>query len=175
MSLMIAQKYSRALLEAAEDAEQLDAVLAEVADVEQVIKTANLATFFSDVTYSDDKKLQVIRTLQEVSSELFKNFLETIIKNNRIALLPVIITEVRHQADQLFKISDVTVTSVVPLSDAQLSQIEKTVKAKFDLNEVTIKNSIDEQILGGVVINARGKIIDASIKSQLNKIAKSII
>ncbi|MFZ2476228.1 MAG: F0F1 ATP synthase subunit delta, partial [Lactococcus raffinolactis] len=55
------------------------------------------------------------------------------------------------------------------------SKLETTIKSKFDLNEVTIKNTVDTSILGGVIINARGKIIDASIKSQLTKIAKSII
>ena len=66
-------------------------------------------------------------------------------------------------------------TSAIALSDAQLSKLETTIKSKFDLNEVTIKNTVDTSILGGVIINARGKIIDASIKSQLTKIAKSII
>jgi F-type H+-transporting ATPase subunit delta len=92
-----------------------------------------------------------------------------------MALLPLIIKEVRHQADNLFKISDVDVTSAIVLSDIQLSKLETTIKSKFDLNEVTIKNTVDTSILGGVIINARGKSIDASIKSQLNKIAKSII
>lgn len=97
------------------------------------------------------------------------------ITNKRLALLPLIIKEIRNQADSLFKVSDVDVTTAVDLTSAQLSKLETMVKQKFDLNDVTIKNTIDKNILGGVVINARGKIIDASIKSQLNKIAKSII
>lgn len=127
------------------------------------------------MAYSDDKKHQVIESLQNASSDIFKNFLTILVKNQRMALLPVIIKEIRHQADSLFKISDVDVTSAIALSDAQLSKLETTIKSKFDLNEVTIKNTVDTSILGGVIINARGKIIDASIKSQLTKIAKSII
>lgn len=121
------------------------------------------------------KKIAVIKSLQDVSSTLFKNFLATLITNKRLALLPLIIKEIRNQADSLFKVSDVDVTTAVDLTSAQLSKLETMVKQKFDLNDVTIKNTIDKNILGGVVINARGKIIDASIKSQLNKIAKSII
>lgn len=175
MSLVIAQKYSQALLEVAQEQQQLDAILAEVAAFDQVIQTSGLAPFLSDVAYSADKKYQVIQSLQDQSSDIFRNFLETLKLNHRLTLLPVIIQEVRHQADQLFKISDVTVTSAVALSDAQLMKLETTIKAKFDLNEVTIDNQVDRDILGGVIINSRGKIIDASIKSQLNKIAKSMI
>lgn len=175
MSLIIAQKYSKALLEVAQESQQLEAVLAEVAAFDQVIQSTDLQAFLVDVTYSDDKKHQVIESLQNASSDIFKNFLTILVKNQRMALLPVIIKEIRHQADSLFKISDVDVTSAIALSDAQLSKLETTIKSKFDLNEVTIKNTVDTSILGGVIINARGKIIDASIKSQLTKIAKSII
>ena len=175
MSLIITQKYSKALLEVAQESQQLEAVLAEVAAFDQVIQSTDLQAFLVDVTYSDDKKHQVIESLQNASSDIFKNFLTILVKNQRMALLPVIIKEIRHQADSLFKISDVDVTSAIALSDAQLSKLETTIKSKFDLNEVTIKNTVDTSILGGVIINARGKIIDASIKSQLTKIAKSII
>ena len=175
MSLIIAQKYSKALLEVAQESQQLEAVLAEVAAFDQVIQSTDLQAFLVDVAYSDDKKHQVIESLQNASSDIFKNFLTILVKNQRMALLPVIIKEIRHQADSLFKISDVDVTSAIALSDAQLSKLETTIKSKFDLNEVTIKNTVDTSLLGGVIINARGKIIDASIKSQLTKIAKSII
>ncbi len=175
MSLIIAQKYSKALLEVAQEHQQLDEILAEVANFDQVIKATNLTDFLTDVTYADEKKIAVIKNLQDVSSTLFKNFLATLITNKRLALLPLIIKEIRNQADSLFKVSDVDVTTAVDLTSAQLSKLETMVKQKFDLNDVTIKNTIDKNILGGVVINARGKIIDASIKSQLNKIAKSII
>lgn len=175
MSLIIAQKYSKALLEVAQEHQQLDEILAEVANFDQVIKATNLTDFLTDVTYADEKKIAVIKNLQDVSSTLFKNFLATLITNKRLALLPLIIKEIRNQADSLFKVSDVDVTTAVDLTSAQLSKLETMVKQKFDLNDVTIKNTIDKNILGGVVINARGKIIDVSIKSQLNKIAKSII
>ena len=172
---IIAQKYSKALLEVAQESQQLEAVLAEVAAFDQVIQSTDLQAFLVDVAYSDDKKHQVIESLRNASSDIFKNFLTILVKNQRMALLPVIIKEIRHQSDSLFKISDVDVTSAIALSDAQLSKLETTIKSKFDLNEVTIKNTVDTSILGGVIINARGKIIDASIKSQLTKIAKSII
>lgn len=175
MSLIIAQKYSKALLEVAQEHQQLDEILAEVANFDQVIKATDLTNFLADVTYADEKKIAVIKSLQEVSSTLFKNFLTTLIANKRLSLLPLIIKEIRNQADSLFKVSDVSVTTAVALTTTQLGKLETMVKQKFDLNEVTIKNTIDKNILGGVVINARGKIIDVSIKSQLNKIAKSII
>ncbi|WP_207785015.1 F0F1 ATP synthase subunit delta [Listeria monocytogenes] len=48
-------------------------------------------------------------------------------------------------------------------------------KAKFDLNEVTVINTVNEKILGGFIVNSRGKIIDASLKTLLAKIAAEIL
>ena len=98
MSLIIAQKYSKALLEVAQESQQLEAVLAEVAAFDKVIQPTDLQAFLVDVAYSDDKKHQVIESLQNVSSDIFKNFLEVLVKNQRMALLPLIIKEIRHQA-----------------------------------------------------------------------------
>ena len=75
MSLIIAQKYSKALLEVAQESQQLEAVLAEVAAFDKVIQSTDLQAFLVDVAYSDDKKHQVIESLQNVSSDIFKNFL----------------------------------------------------------------------------------------------------
>lgn len=55
MSLIIAQKYSKALLEVAQEHQQLDEILAEVANFDQVIKATNLTDFLADVTYADEK------------------------------------------------------------------------------------------------------------------------
>ena len=78
MSLIIAQKYSKALLEVAQESQQLEAVLAEVAAFDQVIQSTDLQAFLVDVAYSDDKKHQVIESLQNASSDIFKNFLSTL-------------------------------------------------------------------------------------------------
>ena len=68
MSLIIAQKYSKALLEVAQEKNLLDETLSEVSEFDQVIKSTDLGTFLADVTYSDEKKIKVIKALQDVSS-----------------------------------------------------------------------------------------------------------
>ena len=45
MSLIIAQKYSKALLEVAQESQQLEAGLAEVAALDQVIQSTDLQAF----------------------------------------------------------------------------------------------------------------------------------
>jgi F-type H+-transporting ATPase subunit delta len=170
-----AQKYSKALLEVAKEQGQLDAVLSEVSEMSLLFKENNLDTFFASEVYSFPAKSEVIDTLVEASSALMANFLKTIRENGRLSELAIILEAIKNTADDMFKIADVEVVSSVPLTEAQLEKFAGVAKAKFDLNEVKIVNTVDEKILGGFVVNSRGKIIDASLKTQLAKIAAEIL
>ena len=104
-----------------------------------------------------------------------KNFLATVRANGRLADLAEILADIKNTADDMFRIADVEVISSVKLTETQIEKFVALAKSKFDLNEVTIVNTVDEMIVGGFIVNSRGKIIDASVKSQLAKIAKEIL
>lgn len=175
MTTVNAQKYSKALLEVAEERSQLEVILPEVNELTQLFKEENLASFFGAEVYSASAKSQVIDMIKENASDLMKNFLDTVRANGRLADLSDILVEIKNTADDMFKIADVEVVSSVKLTETQIEKFVALAKSKFDLNEVTIVNTVDEKIVGGFIVNSHGKIIDASVKSQLAKIAKEIL
>lgn len=60
----------------------------------------------------------------------------------------------------------VDVTTVVPLDDSLREQITAKYSAQFGKG-VVLREHIDESLIGGVVLSAHGKRIDASVSSQL--------
>ena len=175
MTTVNSQKYSKALLEVAEEKSQLEVILSEVNELTQLFKEDDLASFFGTEVYSTAAKSEVIDSIKETSSPLMKNFLDTVRANGRLADLAEILAEIKNTADDMFRIADVEVISSVKLTETQIEKFVALAKSKFDLNEVTIVNTVDEKIVGGFIVNSRGKIIDASVKSQLAKIAKEIL
>ncbi|RZI48974.1 F0F1 ATP synthase subunit delta [Lactococcus kimchii] len=175
MTKVNSQKYSKALLEVAKEKGQLEEILAEVSEMIQLFNENNLNTFLSSEVYSLTVKSELIDTLIQSASEIMSNFLNTIRSNGRLADLAEILDETQNTADDMFKIADVEVVSSVGLSETQIEKFVALSKAKFDLNEVKVINTVDEKILGGFVVNSRGKIIDASLKTQLAKIAAEIL
>ena len=175
MTKVNSQKYSKALLEVAQEKGQLETILSEVNELVTLFKEDGLASFFANDVYSNDVKSQVVDSLLASSSELMANFLKTIRLNGRLADLAEILDEIKITADDMFKIGDVEVISSVALTDEQVSKFTNMAKAKFDLNDVKIINNVDENIIGGFIVNSRGKVIDASIRTQLNQIAKEIL
>ena len=169
MTKVNSQKYSKALLEVAQEKGQLEAILSEVSEMIQLFKEDNLVAFLSSEVYSFSAKSELIDTLLQTSSEVMSNFLNTVRSNGRLGDLGEILDETKNAADDMFKIADVALTN------AQIEKFTAMAKAKFDLNEVTVINTVNEKILGGFIVNSRGKIIDASLKTQLAKIAAEIL
>lgn len=67
----------------------------------------------------------------------------------------------------------VTITTAIPL-DEELRQKVRA-KAEKDLNApVYLVERVDPEILGGVILEARGKRYDASVKAQLANIRKTL-
>ena len=71
----------------------------------------------------------------------------------------------KKQLEQL-NVTVVDVTTVVPLDDHLREVITK--KAEADLGtKVVLHESIDKSLIGGILMSANGKRIDASMTSQL--------
>ena len=51
----------------------------------------------------------------------------------------------------------------------ELQKLEKVLSEKFDM-KLVLKNEVDPSILGGIVINLDGKVIDDSVKSGLENL-----
>ncbi|MDR0297395.1 MAG: F0F1 ATP synthase subunit delta [Streptococcaceae bacterium] len=171
---MALENYSKALLEVARAQDQLEIVLSDVRALSVLDAENKLSEFFGNPAIAASDKQSVFDTLQENLSALTKNFMHTLSANGRLSRLTEILSDVKMAADKAFKVSDIVVTSVVALTDAQRETVSALTKKKFDLNDVTLTNTVDKTILGGFIINGRGKIIDASIKTQLAKIAQEI-
>jgi F-type H+-transporting ATPase subunit b len=62
--------------------------------------------------------------------------------------------------------SSAEVTSALPLTDAERDVVQQDILARLGRN-VRINFSVDPSILGGLVISAGGKVMDASIAGQL--------
>ena len=68
--------------------------------------------------------------------------------------------------NEIDKISSIKVTSATVLSDSQKEQLKEKLEKKSGKTAV-IEYIIDESIIGGIIVEMDGKIIDSSIKRHL--------
>ncbi|HSC21553.1 MAG TPA: ATP synthase F1 subunit delta, partial [Solirubrobacterales bacterium] len=87
------------------------------------------------------------------------------------------IFRIRRELDELWKREnrrlDVTVTSAVELDPAVVTQIGQEVERQTG-EEVDLSSQVDDEILGGIVLQVGNMVLDASIRSRLEKLRKSV-
>jgi len=87
------------------------------------------------------------------------------------------IFRIRREFEELWKREnrriDVTVTSAVELDPAVVEKIGQEVERQTE-EKVDLSSKVDSDILGGIVLQVGNMVLDASIRSRLEKLRKSV-
>lgn len=169
-----ARVYAEALFEVGRDKGKLDALqqqLGEFVDAVEVNRELQVF-FFSPYLSSAEKKEGIRRAITGAEPELI-NFLELLVDKHR---MPEIF-RIRREFDELWKHEnrrlDVTVTSAVELDPSVVEKIGQEVERQTG-EKVDLSSKVDDQILGGIVLQVGNMVLDASIRSRLEKLKKSV-
>lgn len=170
-----AAQYAQALLDLAnqQQAEPLGQELDQLLQLIQENPTFGL--FLRDPAIGENERQQVIeRTFRGRVSELTYNLLGVLNRKGRLALLPEIAEEYRQLLDQQLGRIKADVTVAEPLDPAMLEEVRSQISAAFK-KHATVVQRIDGSIVGGLVVRVGDKVIDGSIKAQLQAMKDRLI
>lgn len=105
-------------------------------------------------------------------SKITSNFFSSIVKNRRLNLVPEIHQEFNRMVMEYKKILEVEIIST---NKVNLDNIKKLLEKSYPDKKILIKHTMSPKILGGLQIKIGSKVIDASIKSQLEQIKKECL
>ncbi|HEX6665944.1 MAG TPA: ATP synthase F1 subunit delta [Solirubrobacterales bacterium] len=169
-----ARVYAEALFEAGKDKGKLDSLQSQLAEfVDAVDRNQELQVFlFSPYLSSADKREGLGRAISGAEPELM-NFLELLVDKHR---MPEIF-RIRRELDELWKKEnrrlDVTVVSAVELDEAVVKKIGEEVERQTG-EAVELSSRVDDGILGGIILRVGNMVLDASIRSRLEKLRKTV-
>ncbi|MFN8216416.1 MAG: ATP synthase F1 subunit delta [Solirubrobacterales bacterium] len=166
--------YAQALFEAGKDRGKLDSLQSQLAQFADVVeRNQDLQVFlFSPYLSSADKRQGLERAISGAEPELI-NFLELLVEKHR---MPEIF-RIRRELDEMWKKEnrrlDVTVTSAVELDQAVVARIGEEVERQTG-EAVELSSRVDDGIIGGIVLQVGNMVLDASIRSRLEKLRKTV-
>ncbi|HEX4463623.1 MAG TPA: ATP synthase F1 subunit delta [Solirubrobacterales bacterium] len=169
-----ARVYAEALFDVAKEKGKLDAVRGELAQFADAVDgNRELQVFFFSPYFSSAEKVAGLkRAVSDADAELL-NFLGLLIEKQR---MPEIF-RIRRQLDELWKQEnrriDVTVTSAVTLEPSVVEKVGEEIERQTG-QKVELSSRVDAEILGGIVLQVGNKVLDASIRSRLEKLRKSV-
>jgi F-type H+-transporting ATPase subunit delta len=169
-----ARVYAEALFDVAKEKGKLDSIGADLGQfVDAVEADRDLQIFLFSPHFASAEKVEGLgRALSGADQELV-NFLELLIEKHRMNE----IFRIRREFEEMWKKEnkriDVTVTSAVELDPAVVAKVGEEIERQTG-QTVELASRVDGEILGGIVLQVGNMVLDASIRSRLDKLRKSV-
>jgi F-type H+-transporting ATPase subunit delta len=134
-----------------------------------------LAMLLQSPSLPKEKKVGVLAglvALLELSGEI-SNFLGLLQSKNRLRYLQQIEEEFGRQADEASGLQRVQVNSAVALQDGERKALIASLAARSG-QEIVLEEHCDPALIGGLQVEVDGQMLDGTVRTQLQRIAKTI-
>jgi len=168
-------RYAKSLIELAKEQKALDDVYNDMQLFSAVVEQNRVfAVMLKNPIINHDKKRKVLHALfDDRMNKLTMLAFDLITKKNRESILAEIATEFQVQYNSFMGLQIAEIRTTITLDDDLKKKFNELVEEisgkKAMLNEI-----IDENIVGGFVLNVGDKRLDQSIKTQLDNIKREL-
>lgn len=172
----LAGRYASALFDLAREQKQIDSVGRSLDALNQAL--ADSKDFSELVDSPLVSRKEANRAFSAIAPQLgldpiTANFLGVLARNGRKNQLRPVIRAFRRLAAEHRGETTADVVTARPLNDDQVAQLKTQLRARAG-RDVTIDAQVDPNILGGIVVKLGSQMIDASIRTKLNRLAQAM-
>jgi F-type H+-transporting ATPase subunit delta len=175
-SLGIASRYAAALFELARDAGALKPLESDVAALgEALAASADLRDMIGSPVLTRAEQAGAIGAIAKKMglNGLTANTLALMADKRRLFVLPQLLDDLSARiADDKGEVT-AEVTAAAPLSADQAKRLTAVLKAKAG-KTVLLKTSVDESLIGGMVVKLGSIMIDTSVKARLQRLQNAM-
>jgi len=169
---VISGRYASAVYDLADEARVLDETAADLKSLKEMLsESADLQTLIRSPLIDTGAKAAAIGAVLEQAGagDLTRRFVAVIARNNRLFVLPATIDA--FLAELANRRGEITaeVTSAQPLKKSQLESVTDALRSALG-GKVTVDAKLDPSLIGGLVVRVGSRMIDASLKSKLQRL-----
>lgn len=170
----LAARYAKSLIDLSIEKDQLEKVFADMQWLQSLCKGSRefVNVLRSPIIKSDKKEKIIAAVTAGKVSELTAAFNTLLVRKGRESNLPEIITAFIQQYKEHKKIYPVKLTTAAPISDELKAAIIKKIRSVSEMQNIELETSVNEKLIGGFVLQAGDKLVDASIAYDLKEIAR---
>jgi len=172
----IASPYARALFDFSVQNNIMHQITADFQNLEIFLdKTPELTDYLDNPIVSQEAKRELLtKTLKsQVNAETFK-FLLILVDRNRINLLKPIITNYLELVYEAASIKTIEVSTAFAFTHLQKNTLVQKLKELTNAREIRLVITVDPSLIGGFLIKTSSKVIDFTVKNQLQQLAKHL-
>jgi F-type H+-transporting ATPase subunit delta len=169
---VIGRRYGRALFELAQEGGVTDDAAAGLAELAAAIESLDPAVLAAgSLSVQHREQLGTSLAARVGRDSLLGRFIGVLVASDRLEQLPAIRDSFESLRDKAAGRIRVLVRSSTPLSDAERSQLVEKFE-KITGGRVVDRVEVDPELLGGVTVEAEGRVYDGSIRTQLARLER---
>jgi len=165
----VAGRYATALFEIADESGSLDAVEGALGQMKDTLAVSDdLASLIKSPIVSREEQAAVMAKVCDAMKigAPVSSTVGLMAANRRLFALPQVIAGFNQLLADKRGIQQAEVASAKPLTKAQQDALEKTIKDAVGA-DIALNVTVDESLIGGLVVRVGSKMIDTSIRSKL--------
>jgi F-type H+-transporting ATPase subunit delta len=166
--------YAEALLAAAGEKGRLAEVREDLAEFAAAVESSEeLRSFLRNPQIEPHVKRDALAALLADADELVRNFLLLLAEKGRIAEIEQIHSEFERLIAQEARVLELELTTAVELSDEEAAQLVRRIEDAAG-RRVEATRRVNPNILGGIVVQAGSRRLDASVRGRLNRLRQEL-
>ena len=173
----LAGRYAKSLLDLATEQNQVDIVYADMKWLHSICKSnPDFVMVLKSPIIKPLVKAKIIGSITDGRvNKLTTAFIELLVKKAREINLPEIAMAYIDQFNKLRNIHKVKITTAEPLSAELKAAIMTNIKAVSTTETFEIETAINNELIGGFLLETGGVLVDASILRDLKDIRKQFM
>jgi F-type H+-transporting ATPase subunit delta len=171
----VARRYAKAVFSLAQDEKQIDAMGQQLRAAADLLWVPALRHVITSPLVSASRRRTIVQGVKAQLGLLptVEKFLLLLADRHRLDEMPSIADQFQRLEDQSAGRARIVIRSAAPLIDAQRDQIVSRFQRALG-KTIVARTEVDAQLVGGVVVEAEGKVYDGSVRTQLETLAKQI-
>lgn len=173
-TVTLVEIYAQSLVDVAVQDQLIAEIKQDLRSLLEVFQLTGLGKHLSHQGINHAEKAALIDQLQKDSHVFVANLLKVIVQNQRESLLELILRLAEERLSTISNAFALEIQVATALSDEQRQRLKKVAEKKFNLTVDQIIEVINADLIGGFILTANHKIIDTSIKSQLQQLKMNL-
>ena len=174
----IARPYAEALMKSASTGDA-SALAGEIRALADVAANAQMRQFADNPKIDSSQVFDLLTGVAKTpSGQPFggaaKNLLRAVIDNGRLAALPEIASQFQSLVDAKTGVSQGTIESAFPISEAQVADVKAAMEKRFG-RKLEMSVVVVPELIGGVRVVVGDEVLDTSIRARLEQMKAALL
>ena len=166
-----ARRYGTEIFDFAKDSGKTELMYSELTELKQAVQAEpRFVQVLSNPVLDAKQKESLLTAVEQGFSAELQEVLNFLLSYDRFDNLVDIIDYYSHLYNAANHIGTGVAKTALKLDEDQLQRLADSYAKKYGLQALHLENEVDPEIIGGVVLEVEGRVIDGSVKHRLEKI-----